>query len=141
MIPPIRLHTVWPRLLLQIELPQVLIDPSEALADFGLRPIGEVMKDEAQQGQNAILEYIAQTAREGDRLAQVEVSNNVIAELAKAKWPDARELNVDYAPKHRVDIVVQEGRIEGFFQRGRVIVDLPHVVGTGRNLNVLNVFV
>lgn len=137
MIPPIRLHTVWPRLLLRVELPQVLIDPSEALADIGLRPMGEVMKDEARQGRHAILDYIAQIAREGDRLAQVEVSSDVVAELAKEKWPDARELNVDYAPKHRVDILVREGRVEGLFQRGRVIVDLPHVVGTGRNLNVL----
>lgn len=137
MIPPIRLQTVWPQLRLRVTLPELSIDPSKALADIGLKPIGEMMKEEASQGQAAILKYIAEVAREGDRMAQVEASSNVIPELAREKWPDTRELNVDYAPKHRVDVRVSEGRIEGVFRRGQVIVDLPHVVGTGRNLNVL----
>ena len=137
MVAPIRLHIVWPRLRLEVGLPKVLIDPSRALADIGLRPMVEMMKDEALKGQRAALAYIAQVAHEGDAMARVEVSNDVIAELAKEKWLDTRELNIDYAPKHRVDIRVDRGRIKGLFQRGRVIVDLPHVPVTGRKLDVV----
>lgn len=136
MLPPMRLHTIQPVLELNVTLPQVQLDPSAALADIGLRPIGEVMRERAQRGQAAMLKYIAETAREGDRLAQVEVSDKVIAELAKEKWPDSRELNVDIAPKHRVDVWVEEGRINAVLRRGRVVVDLPHIVGKGRNLDV-----
>lgn len=136
MLPPMRLHTIRPVLELNVTLPQVDLDPSEALADIGLRPLGEVMRERAQRGQAAMLNYIAKTAHEGDRLAQVEVSNDVIAELAKEKWPDSRELNIDIAPKHRVDVRVEEGQINAVLRRGRVIVDLPHIIGTGRNLDV-----
>jgi len=136
MVPPIRIHTVWPQLHLRVQLPQIRIDPSQALADIGLRPTHQIAKEEAQQGQEAILEYIAQIAREGDRFARIEVSTNVVAELAREKWPDTRQVNIDYAPKHRVDIRVAEGRVEGTFRPGRVIVELAHIVVAGRKVDV-----
>jgi hypothetical protein len=117
-------------------LPQIRIDPSQALADIGLRPTHQIAKEEAQQGQEAILEYIAQIAREGDRFARIEVSTNVVAELAREKWPDTRQVNIDYAPKHRVDIRVAEGRVEGTFRPGRVIVELAYILVAGRKVDV-----
>ncbi len=48
MLPPMRLHTIQPVLELNVTLPQVQLDPSAALADIGLRPIGEVMRERAQ---------------------------------------------------------------------------------------------
>jgi len=136
MLLPIRMHTIWPQLHLRVELPQVHIDPSQALADIGLRPIRQLAEEEAQQGRQAILEYIAQVAREGDRFARIEVSTNVVAELAKEKRPDTRQVNIDYAPKHRVDVRVAEGRVEGTFRPGRVIVELAHIVVAGRKVDV-----
>lgn len=136
MVPPIRLDITCPHLQITMHMPQLSMDAKEALGDIGLKPLGEVMQEQAQRGQAAAVEYIGAIAHEGDRMAQVEVSDNVIAELAKEKWSDERELNVGIAPKHRVDIRIETGRVDASFQPGRVLVDLPHITGTGRNIDL-----
>src|SRR5690625_2181954 len=111
MVPPIRLDVTWPHLQVTMQMPQLSLDPKAALADIGLKPLGQVMRIQAQRGQSTALQYIGAIAREGDHMAQVEVSDNVIAELAREKWPAQRELNVDIAPKHRVDVRIETGRV------------------------------
>lgn len=133
MLSPIRLDITWPQLQVTLHMPELSLDAREALGDIGLKPVGEIMRERAQRGVDAAVEYIGTVAREGDRMAQVEVSDNVIAELAREKWPDTRELNVDVAPKHRVDVRLESGRVDALFTPGRVRVDLPHTTGTGRH--------
>src|SRR5690554_6916132 len=127
MLSPIRLDITWPQLQVTLHMPELTLDAREALGDIGLKPVGEIMRERAQRGMDA---------REGDRMAQVEVSDNVIAELAREKWLDTRELNVDVAPKHRVNVRLEPGRVDALFTPGRVRVDLPHITGTGRHIDL-----
>lgn len=136
MIQPIRMNTTFPTLRIAVTHPRVAIDVREALADVGHKPMGRFMREEAERAQAAGVEAIGGIAREGDRLAQVEVSNNAIVEIAREKWQDHRELNVDVAPKHRVTVELESGHAETTFTPGQVNVDLPHLRGTGRNIDI-----
>lgn len=135
-VPPIRLHITLPYLQVTTHLPEVEVDAQQAWNDLGLKHIGEAMRERAQRGQAAALRYIGAIAQEGDRMAQVEISDNVVVELAKEKWPPHRELNVGIAPKQLLDVRVTTGRVDVALTPGRVIVELPHIASAGRHIDV-----
>lgn len=135
-VPPIRLNITLPLLELTTHFPKVEVDAREAWSDLGLKPMGEVMRERAQRGQAAALRYIGNIAQEGDRMARVEVSDNVVVELAREKWPPRRELNVDIAPKNLLDIRITTGRVDAVLTPGRVVVELPHIASAGRRIDV-----
>lgn len=110
-IRPLRIEMGLPHLQIEQRLPQVRIDPSAALADLGLKPVGQLAREQAAAGQRRALEAIAQTAREGDRLARIELPGDPIVELARLRGQRDAQLNVDLAPKHRVAVEVAPGQV------------------------------
>lgn len=134
-VPHMQLYLTWPYLDVDVQLPAVTIDDVEARAEIGLKTMPRLLRDRAQTARAKGLEGIAQIAREGDRLAQVE-SPGAIVEIASTKWSQAPEVNVDVAPKNRPRVHVQHGRVSGQLERGHVRVLLPHIAGSGRRLDV-----
>lgn len=61
------------------------IDQSAAFADADVKSIFRRNEEFANKANQQAMNYIAQTARDGDRMKKIESGANVIAELAKGK--------------------------------------------------------
>ena len=119
-IPQLEVQMQLPRLEMEARLPRLSIDGRQARADIGLKPIDQVVREHAARGRQAALKAIAQTAREGDELARIELGGNPIAEQARRRGLRDAQLNVDVAPKHRVMIDVEPGEVAFRFIEGQV---------------------
>lgn len=136
-IVPLRIAIELPRLELEIRQPRVHIDDREARADIGLKPIGQVARELAALGHSTALQAVAQIAREGDRLAQIELPGNPIPELAQQRGLRDAQLNVDSMPKHRVKVDLERGKVSFRFDPGRVHVSGSIHLAAGRFIEVI----
>lgn len=135
-VPPLDMRVSFPRIDIHPTLPRLRIDARDAYGDIGLKPMGRLAKESAGASREAGDRAVADIAREGDRLARVEESTDAIAEIAAEKWPALRELNVDYAPKHRPQVFVEPGQVSMRFSPGDVQIQVPVMLGRGRVVDV-----
>lgn len=98
----------------QQEDAKVRIDQSEAFADAGMKSITQLNREFAQEGQQAVLEYISKTSQEGDMLGAIENGGNAIADIARQNSIKGRpDFNITFIPKYgSVKIDVDPGRLD-----------------------------
>jgi len=100
-----RLKTTPAELDIEIEPPRVELDLDGPMAEIGLKPALETARDWAAKGMQAAYERIGKYARQGDALASFHLGVDVAALAAQEAWPgDGRQINVDVAPKSRVQV-------------------------------------
>lgn len=102
------------------ELSELHIDQSRAWAAYALIPPVTVTKTIVNNVKQIYPQIVAKIARDGDRMADFHLSNNVFAELAK-EWP--RELN-EYdiagpASRFNVDLEYIPEQLEMYVEGGR----------------------
>lgn len=126
-IPPVHLgvHVSLPQLHVKQELPVVRIDVGRPLEELGLETNLTLARRAARAGREAALRYTAQKAREGDRLRDFQLGIDVVDIAKEQGRPRHKELNVDIAPKSKVEIQVEPGRVQVQLEPGRVKVEVP----------------
>lgn len=86
------------------ELPRVLIDQSACFQECGLKPPSVVAAEAAQLARQKALEYMAIMAAEGDRLGQIEnAGEDAIGELSleSMERENSTEWNIAFIPQSR----------------------------------------
>lgn len=84
---------------------QVRIDQSRCFSEAGLKSVWELSDEFAERGRQAVLQAIAQTVSEGNRMAMIKVKTDAIGEIAASKVfrpPD--DYNITLMPKSRPKI-------------------------------------
>ncbi|GIM45503.1 hypothetical protein DNHGIG_10520 [Collibacillus ludicampi] len=93
---------------IQTERGKLSIDQSAPFAEEGLATSGQLARQFAQDGQQAVLDYIKKKAEEGDRLAREIQNGNVIADLAvENSRPPTHDFNVGLIPRSPVHFSYQ----------------------------------
>lgn len=113
------------QLVIDRELPRVLIDQSACFKELGFKTPMEFTAEMAQKARQRALEYVGEIAEEGDFLARLEYKGpHPLAELAlrRMERDDYLEWNFDLLPKSRpkfdvrghlkIDWQVLEGKVE-----------------------------
>lgn len=114
-----------PSIKLRHKLPAVRIDVRYALEDLGIRRNQTIARLYATLGREAALRATARMAREGDMLRDVHLGTSV-AEVAAARGRrQPKQLNVDVAPKTRVEVETIPGSVELELEAGEVRVQVP----------------
>nr|WP_090891234.1 DUF6470 family protein [Evansella caseinilytica] len=95
---------------------RLYIDQSEAFADADLKGPLRRGKEWGTKGKQSVLEYIAKTARDGERLKKIENGTNVLSELARESGQlKVKEAHFTMVPKDifrvRFDYVPSDVRI------------------------------
>lgn len=91
------------------ELPRVLIDQSQCFSEVGLKSVFELTRENAQLGYQHVLEEIGRIAEEGDQMAHIEDGRplrTVLADIAEARAWRPVDITVDLLPKSRPKIEV-----------------------------------
>lgn len=112
---PARMEIRQKQALLEIETekPKIKIDQYEAFASAGRKNNLDLAVEIAQVGYQRVMEYIAEKAEEGDRLAAIHIKEDPIVEFGeKAVYVQQREFNIDFIPKARPKITVEEGEVK-----------------------------
>lgn len=105
-----RMASTSPSLDVSLEMPAVEIDTRIPKAELGLRPPLHFSSELASAGQQAVIEATRLWASEGDELARIEEGPKIVHLAAHRAWPgDRRQLNVDVAPKSRIELTVRGG--------------------------------
>ncbi|MCM8900474.1 hypothetical protein KVG29_04435 [Caldicoprobacter algeriensis] len=108
-----------PRLNMETEPVRVHIDQYECFAELGYKNFLDLARAQAQKGYQRLMEYIAQTAQDGDRLAAIELGGNPIADIAKEKSyhiPEAESVKLPF-PKPKFYVT---GGVSIDYQPGKV---------------------
>ncbi|MCX7841767.1 MAG: DUF6470 family protein [Clostridia bacterium] len=92
---------------IRTELPKVLIDQYECFAEAGLKNTADFTREMAQRGYQQVMEFIAKTAADGDRLAAIERGGNPIADICERDAVPEHEFGLDTIPKSRPRIDVK----------------------------------
>ena len=107
----LELHQEQAKVNIQTELPKIEIDQREAFADIGLKSYRDLAKEMVQMAYQNVMQYIAKTASDGDRLAAIELGGNPLADIAERDAFPEKEFGYDYIPKTRPKISLQEGKV------------------------------
>lgn len=83
--PFVKMWNQPPRLNIQTEPVRVYIDQYECFAELGYKNFLDLARAQAQRGYQRLMEYIAQTAQDGDRLAAIELGGTPIADIAEER--------------------------------------------------------
>ncbi len=135
--PQINLEIKEPELHIRSLRPVLHIDQTQCFADAGKRTLSAFTAYYADRGWADALEGIARRAQEGDMLAQIH-KGYTIEKLAAQNLGEIADFNVTAIPKQPprvwfdtypvqyefnpgdVDTRLQRGRVEGYFQWGKV---------------------
>jgi len=122
---PARLDITQPPAELTIEQPpaemniasvpaRLTIDQSRAWAAMNNKHVFEFIRDGAEDGRQAVLDYIARTASQGDELMRIENGGNPIADQAVVNSEDPPlEFNIAFVPPpFSVKIGYEPGRLD-----------------------------
>lgn len=113
------------------------IDQSPCRASLGIKDFDTFARDYADQGRQAILDYIVDHAQQGDRMAAINTHEDVIPNLAAESttqampsiswgWKDSPEIRyyanpVRYNPQEaKLDISSERGTVDIAYQAGKV---------------------
>jgi hypothetical protein len=104
---------------IETELPRVYIDQYECFAELGYKNFLDVAWEQAQKAYQHAMEYIAETAQEGDRLAAIELGGNPVADIAEEKsyWQPVPEPLTLPIPRPRFEVT---GGVRISYQPGKV---------------------
>jgi hypothetical protein len=80
--PTADIKTTGGRLEIESQQPRVYIDQYQCFKELGYKSYKDLAKETAQASYRAVIEYIGKIARQGDRLAAIELGGNPIAEIA-----------------------------------------------------------
>lgn len=120
-LPTAQIKTTDGRLEMDMQQPRVYIDRYEYLKELGLKNYKDLTKDTAQASYRAVMEYIGEIARQGDRMAAIELGGNPIAEIAAdtegftSSGRKGRPIsfpNINYSTSGGVHLDYQEGSFE-----------------------------
>jgi len=89
--PLLKMKREPPRFDIDTEPVRVHIDQYECFAELGYKNFLDLAQTQAQRGYQRVMEYIAQTAQDGDRLAAIELGGNPIADIAEERSYDVPE--------------------------------------------------
>jgi len=84
-LPIVEIRQQQAQLDIEIKLPRVYIDQYECFAQLGYKSPRDVALEKFQKAYESVMEYIAETVREGDRLAAIEVEGNSLADIAEER--------------------------------------------------------
>ena len=130
--PKLELHQKQARLNIHTEFPKLQIDQYEEFASAGLKGVTDMLREANANAYQHVMEYIGQTAEDGDRLAAIEKGGNPIADIAKEHAYPEHEFGVDVLPKvppkfsvisGHVDIELEDGalnKVETNFTWGKI---------------------
>ncbi len=107
---------------------QVEIDQYACLAEMGRKNSRDFINQGANKGSQKAMQYVTQTAAQGDRMAAIETGEDVIVEIAKTAFDQQKELSIAAIPKSRpkvsvkggVDVNMLKGQMNLQIQRGSV---------------------
>lgn len=104
----LEMHSKQPKVEIETELPKVHIDQYEPFSETGRMNVTDLIKQAAQNGLQAALEFIGKKADDGDALASLPVSGNTIADIAERdSSPDAgADRNITFLPTSRPKFTV-----------------------------------
>lgn len=95
---------------LKINLPKVKIDQSQCFSEAGLKDVFELTAEAAQRGMQNAQETIGKIAADGDRMANFQTKEDVIAALDWEKaFPGPVDYNIGFIPRSRPKIEVEGG--------------------------------
>jgi hypothetical protein len=99
------------KMMVERELPQVLIDQSRCFAECGIKNPEEMTRDSVNIARQRVLEYTGRMAEEGDRLARIEQSGrggSIIGELAleRMEVTNSDEWNIAFIPQSQPEFEV-----------------------------------
>jgi hypothetical protein len=116
------IQTKNPEIDINITQPKVKIDQSKPLAEMGLNDIFGFIKNNVNKGRQAALNGIGKIASQGNELARIEAGGNVISRQAQynAFEQYKKEVNIDFVPKSRPEIDLNEGKVDINLKRGDV---------------------
>nr|MBO2494551.1 hypothetical protein [Clostridia bacterium]PZN11659.1 MAG: hypothetical protein DIU64_02085 [Caldicoprobacter oshimai] len=117
--PLLEMKRQQPQLNIDIEPVRVHIDQYECFAELGYKNFLDLARTEAQRGYQRVMEYIAQTAQDGDRLAAIELDGNPIADIAEERSYDVPEAEPITLPLPQPKFYVRGG-ISIDYQPGKI---------------------
>jgi hypothetical protein len=100
------LHQTYAKLNIRTDPPRVLIDQYECRASAGLKNDYDLLQEASQRAYQHIMEYIGQTAEDGDRLAAIQNRGNPIVDIAVRDANPQHEFGIGFIPKVRPAIDV-----------------------------------
>jgi hypothetical protein len=101
--PVLEMRRQQPQLNIDTEPVRVHIDQYECFAELGYKNFLDLARTQAQRGYQRLMEYIAQTVQDGDRLAAIELGGNPIADIAEERsyhTPEPEPISLPF-PKPR----------------------------------------
>ena len=84
-LPIVEIRQQQAQLDIEIKLPRVYIDQYECFDQLGYKSPRDVALEKFQKAYESVMEYIAETVREGDRLAAIEVEGISLADIAEER--------------------------------------------------------
>ncbi len=84
--PKVEMKQQKAQLEIDTEMPMVYIDQYECFAQLGYKNFLDLAWEQVQKAYERVMEYIAETAQEGDRLAAIELEGNPVADIAEEKF-------------------------------------------------------
>ncbi|MDK2800251.1 MAG: hypothetical protein PWQ70_1870 [Clostridiales bacterium] len=138
--PKLNIHQEHVQVELESELPRVRIDQYQCFAEAGLKNNIDLLKEAAQLAQQQSMQYTAEIASDGDRLAAIENNGDAIVEIAERDAYPEKEFNIDTIPKSRPKIEVI-GNLEISFKPGGVQYNaVPGKVENNTNPGQVNIY-
>jgi hypothetical protein len=122
-----------PQLEIHTEQIQVIIDQQQCFNESGLKDFATLTRDNAMEGEQAVLEGIARRTSEGNRMAAIENGGNAISQIAFNNSFTEHVFNIATMPKSRpeidfvggnVDITVHEGYVDIESKPNRPVIDV-----------------
>ncbi|TYS15174.1 hypothetical protein FZC78_16090 [Rossellomorea vietnamensis] len=101
--PRAQLDIQQPKAILDIETSsgKLTIDQTEAWADMNIKSVFRMTEDNAQEGQQAVLEATGSAAQDGDELMRIENGGGAIAFQAKRNGESPiYDFNIGWIPRH-----------------------------------------
>lgn len=92
---------------IQTELPMIIIDQTECFNTSGLKNNEALSLELSQRGYEQAMKYIAETAQDGDRFAQITKGGNPFVEIAMRKAYPEHEFGLVTMPTARPKIDVK----------------------------------
>ncbi|MCX7746385.1 MAG: DUF6470 family protein [Clostridia bacterium] len=100
------IHQKHAKLKIDAELPKVKIDQHDSFSSAGLKSTPEIIREAAQLGQQAAMQYIGKVVSDGNMMAAIESGVNAIAEIAARDSYEEKQINLGTLPSVRPKIEV-----------------------------------
>jgi hypothetical protein len=102
-----QIEQIKAEMVLDWELPRVIIDQYQCFAEAGLKGNQDLFRDYGELGKTVVLEYTGRIALEGDQFGRIEdgrSAREVLAAISEENAWTELESNVDCIPKSRPEI-------------------------------------